>query len=78
MTKGKRTSTTVSAETGEVVTGNKPLRCPYCRDEFSAELVYTARYSEHRDLRGYECDNYACDARWDARGNPTRAPGLPS
>lgn len=52
----------------------KPLRCPDCGDEITAELVYTAQFSEHRDLEGYECDNYRCGATWDKRGNPTAPP----
>lgn len=48
------------------------LGCPFCGSTFTANLEYTARYSDHRDLTGYECDNYACDARWDKNGNLTR------
>lgn len=46
------------------------LRCPACGDTFTAILEYTARgsYSEHRDLTGYECDNYDCLAEWDQHG----------
>jgi hypothetical protein len=47
------------------------LRCPTCGDEITAELVYTASYSEHRDLTGYECDNYECGAEWDQWGGVT-------
>lgn len=52
----------------------RPLRCPYCADTLTAELVYTASYSEHRDLVGFECDNYACNARWKPNGDPERGP----
>lgn len=52
-----------------------PIRCPYCGSEIEAELSYTGgAYSEHRDLTGYECENYACYARWDKRGDPERGP----
>lgn len=54
----------------------KPLRCPYCGEEISAELTYTAQYSEHRDLTGFECDNYRCDARWGPRGGVERVSKL--
>lgn len=48
-------------------TGN--LVCPACGDTFSAILEYTGySHSEHRDLSGYECDNYDCLAEWDSRG----------
>lgn len=54
------------------------LRCPFCRSEFSPILEYTVHsYSEHRDLTGYECDNYDCGAEWDRRGNLTIPSSLP-
>jgi hypothetical protein len=53
------------------------LRCPYCGGEIEAELTYTGyAYSEHRDLTGYECENYTCNARWDKRGQPERGSQL--
>jgi hypothetical protein len=55
----------------------RPLRCPYCGSEISAVLVYASgAYSEHRDVDGYECDDYspACGAEWDVHGNPTVVP----
>jgi sarcosine oxidase delta subunit len=56
-----------------------PLRCPYCGSEIEAELTYSGyAYSEHRDLTGYECESFACDARWDKRGEPERGSKLRS
>jgi hypothetical protein len=51
----------------------KPLRCPYCGSTITAVLVYTGHgYSEHRDLDGYECDDWDdCLAEWDKWGEPT-------
>lgn len=31
-------------------------------------LEYSRGWSEHRDLVGYECDNYKCGAEWDKWG----------
>lgn len=60
-------------------TGARDLRCPYCGDEISPDLEYTSMaYSEHRDLVGYECDHYACDARWDKTGRVERPSKLPA
>lgn len=53
-----------------------PLVCPYCGSNIDVDLVYSARYSEHRDLVGFECENYACDARWDKRGRVERVSKL--
>lgn len=48
------------------------LRCTFCGGEFSPVLEYTGMsYSEHRDLTGYECDDYNCGAEWDKFGNVT-------
>jgi hypothetical protein len=50
-----------------------PLRCPVCLDPLTVILEYvTGSYSEHRDHKGYECDNFRCDARWDQWGNVTQ------
>ncbi len=50
-----------------------PLRCTVCGGPISAVLTYNSAftYSEHRDLTGYECDDYACGAEWDKNGEPT-------
>jgi hypothetical protein len=51
----------------------KRLVCPYCGADIEANLEYTGHgYSEHRDLTGYECESYACDAHWDRCGNVTQ------
>lgn len=56
----------------------RELRCPYCGDEITPDLAYRPlSYSEHRDHVGYECDHYACDARWDNRGRVERPSNLP-
>jgi hypothetical protein len=56
------------------VTEPRPLRCPYCGGTFETVLEYTARYSEHRDLTGFECENYECDAAWKPNGDVDRLP----
>lgn len=57
--------------------GGIELRCPYCGDEITPDLEYTTMsYSEHRDHVGYECDNWACDARWDKFGGVDRVSKL--
>lgn len=43
------------------------LRCPDCGGEITVNLVY----SEHRDLDGFECDEYECGAEWDKHGVQT-------
>lgn len=48
------------------------LRCPDCGAEITVNLVYTAVFSEHRDLDGFECDDWACGAEWDKRGVQTK------
>ena len=58
--------------------GPKPLRCPYCGDTLTVQLVYVAMYSEHRDLDGFECDNTRCNATWDKLGNPGVLSGVNS
>ncbi len=59
----------------EVLAALKNLRCPYCGSEFEAELVYAGHaYSEHRDLDGYSCENNACGATWDSRGDALEGP----
>lgn len=51
------------------------LRCPFCGSPFEAILEYTGRAdSEHRDLVGYECEDYACMAAWDRDGNLATEP----
>jgi len=51
----------------------KPLRCPYCGAKIEADLQYTEWFgSDHRDLVGYDCDDWDCNAAWDPDGNPTR------
>jgi DNA-directed RNA polymerase subunit RPC12/RpoP len=50
----------------------RPLVCPYCGSRISAELIYTAHYSEHRDLDSYSCDD--CGADWAKDGAPTCGP----
>jgi hypothetical protein len=53
----------------------KRLICPYCGSDIEAELSYTTvSFSEHRDLTGYECESYECDARWTNRGDVERLP----
>jgi hypothetical protein len=49
------------------------LRCPYCGEPFEVLLEYSGgSHSEHRDLTGFNCENYACDALWDRFGELTR------
>jgi hypothetical protein len=51
------------------------LVCPYCGNDIEVELTYTSMaYSEHRDLTGFECENWECNARWDNCGNVERLP----
>jgi hypothetical protein len=51
----------------------KDIRCPYCNDTISPILEYVpGAYSEHRDYKGMECDNYSCLAEWDNRGSATK------
>lgn len=55
------------------------LVCPYCGGPFTASLVYTGSgWSEHRDLEGYECDNYECGAEWDSEGKLITAGKTPA
>jgi len=51
------------------MSNEKDIRCPYCKSEIETVLEYTGHaYSEHRDLTGFNCDNWECDAEWDKRG----------
>ena len=50
----------------------RPLACPYCAGRITAELIYTAHYSEHRDLDSYSCDD--CGAEWERDGKPKCGP----
>lgn len=53
-------------------TPSPDLRCPVCLDPISVILEYVpGSYSEHRDHKGYECDNFRCRAEWDQFGRNT-------
>jgi hypothetical protein len=59
----------------------KALLCPYCYGGIEPNLVYTARYSEYRELESLECENFKCNAKWTGFGEPLELPhdyGQPS